>query len=131
MPNSPTSYDPYTSLSAYSTAPFSVSGTSSLAKFGHASPSAHDDVFPSVSIASSKAFGIPIMKSNISSKLSTILTKICIKLLAGFAWNYKSLALPCRWKEVSKKGTLAIVASGDFHGQTTDTFDAAWLSTRP
>jgi hypothetical protein len=48
----------------------------------------------------------------------------------SFAWDQESLAVLCRWKDVSKRGSQAAVDAGIFPGHTKESLDHAWVTHR-
>jgi hypothetical protein len=48
------------------------------------------------------------------------------KLEEGFAWDYESLALLCRWKEVTKKNLQGAVDAGIFPGHNKTSLENVW-----
>jgi hypothetical protein len=46
----------------------------------------------------------------------------------GFAWDRESLALLCRWKEVTKKNLQSAVDAGIFPGHTKTSLENIWAT---
>jgi hypothetical protein len=57
-------------------------------------------------------------------------TKETVVLQPGFAWNRESLALLCKWKEVSKKGFGEMFRSNKFPGKSEDELKQAFMANR-